>query len=58
MEFKVGDNFRVLVGVYVGKHGVVTAIAENAAKSIGTRIYGGEKVLMTTWFRPEEIEKV
>lgn len=57
MDFKVGDNFRVLVGVYVGKHGVVTAIAEKAAKSVGTRLYGGEKMLMTTWFKPEEIEK-
>ena len=58
MDFKVGDKIRVLVGDYVGKHGEVTAIAENAPKSIGTRLYGAEKVLMTTWFRPKEAEKV
>lgn len=58
MEFKVDDPIGVLVGVYKDKKGRVTCLAPDALKSVGVTIYGADKALVTTWFKPEEIEKV
>lgn len=54
--FKVGDKIRVLIGVYIHKYGTVDVIADNAPKSVGVKV-SAEGALMTTWFRPKEIEK-
>lgn len=57
MKFEEKDRIRVLVGVYQGKEGKVIVLALDAPKSVGVTIYGAEKALVTTWFKPEEIEK-
>lgn len=58
MKFEEKDRIRVLVGVYQGKEGRVTCLAPDAPKSVGVTIYGADKSLVTTWFKPEEIEKL
>lgn len=58
MSFEEKDQIRVLVGVYQGKEGKVTVLAPDVPKSVGVTICGAEKALVTTWFKPEEIEKL
>jgi hypothetical protein len=55
MDLKIGDRIRVLVGVYTGSEGVVEIFAEGVEKPIGIKVFK-DGSLMTTWFRPSEIE--
>lgn len=58
MEFEIGNKIKVIQGNYIGKEGRVDAIAPDVPKSIGVILQGAEKVMMTYWFKPEEVELV
>lgn len=54
---KIGDNVRVLVGVWKGCQAIVTCLSD-APKCIGTMVIADNCGGFTVWFKPGEVEKI
>lgn len=54
-KLKEGTPFKVLVGDYKGKSGVIEVVAD-APRCYGGKI-SGDRMPPIIWFKPEEIER-